>query len=114
MTICRHDVSRRSGSARSPPTNLLDGVQGQQSLLLIVLDHPDNKRQEVVEVADGDVSSSKCSSGANFFLLCCESLDSMAEDILLRGHVARRHFQYAMPDDKVSNVHEAAHFAYDE
>ena len=68
-------------------------MQGQQSLLLIVLDHPDNKRQEVVEVADGDISSSECSGGANLFLLSRESLDSVIEDILLRGHIARKHFQ---------------------
>ena len=67
-----------------------------------------------MEVPDGDVSSSKCSSGANLFLLCRESLDSVIEDILLRGHIARKHFQYAMQDNQLSNVHEAAHFAYDE
>lgn len=62
---------------------LLNRVKRQETFLLIVLNHLNDEREEVVQVPNSDVSCGKGGSGANFLLLCCESLNSLVEDLLL-------------------------------
>lgn len=72
-------------------------MQRQQTLFPIMLDHLDYEWQEVVQVADRDVTSSKCGSRADLFLLGREFFDPLVEDFLLRGHVAGTYIQCHTP-----------------